>query len=338
MKLKSNVLHIVHVAACLLLLMACKPSVPEQYIQPDDMEDLLYDYHVARGMASTAGTDNSYQQHLYFEAVLKKHGVTHADFDSSLVYYYTRADRFSEIYKHVQDRLGDEAMDLGASSSEVERFTTQSLTGDTADIWEGNRQLMLLANRPYHLYQFSQKADTSYHAGDSFMMTMNNTYLSQKSNKQAIVYLAVTYQNDSTISQYMMLSNYGPFKMNVPAYEERVKDIRGFIQLGYRDLEAKSDEMCLLFLDQIRLIRFHKQKGASSDDGTPAKTDAPAPADTARSSNDTIIQRHVRKLGERPVPADAGMTRKDGMDDDEILRLRKMGKLNVNPNRKPIKR
>ena len=34
-----------------LLLMACTPTVPKQYIQPDKMEDILYDYFVSQGIA-----------------------------------------------------------------------------------------------------------------------------------------------------------------------------------------------------------------------------------------------------------------------------------------------
>ena len=34
----------------LLLLSACKPKIPKEYIQPDEMEDLLYDYYVAQGL------------------------------------------------------------------------------------------------------------------------------------------------------------------------------------------------------------------------------------------------------------------------------------------------
>jgi len=40
------------VALGLLLLMACTPSVPSDVIQPGDMEDILYDYHVAKAMGS----------------------------------------------------------------------------------------------------------------------------------------------------------------------------------------------------------------------------------------------------------------------------------------------
>ena len=189
--------HLMLLVLGLIFVAACTPSVPEQYIQPDDMEDILYDYHVSQGMAvkETGGTD--YYRNLYFKAVLEKYGVTQEEFDSSLVYYYTRADKFISMYKNVQERLTEEALVRGASVSEVNRYTSTSLSGDTADIWEGQRTAVLMAQRPYHLMQFYQKADTSYHAGDSFLMTFGSHFLSQGRNRTTTLYVAVTSENDS---------------------------------------------------------------------------------------------------------------------------------------------
>ena len=92
------------VVGIVLWLVGCKPGTPSEYIQPDEMEDILVDYHMAKAMAEHADEEygnRSYQQALFIEAVMQKHGVTKAEFDSSLVYYYRRADRFTEIYEHI---------------------------------------------------------------------------------------------------------------------------------------------------------------------------------------------------------------------------------------------
>ena len=63
----------------LMLVVACKPSVPSEYIQPDDMEDILYDYHLALAMSrQKGGTEMDFNRSLYFQSVLKKYGVTEA--------------------------------------------------------------------------------------------------------------------------------------------------------------------------------------------------------------------------------------------------------------------
>ena len=255
--MKSKAIHIVLVAAAALMV-SCKPSVPSEYIQPDDMEDLIYDYHVAQGIAMQQDGSQDYNRRLNFELVLKKHGLTQAQFDSSLVYYYTRADRFQEIYKHVLERLNNEAEKYGAAVSEGP-IKAASLSGDTADVWKGNRALMLLNDRPYHLYQFAQKADTAYRAGDSFMLSMNTTWLMQQGNRQATVYLAITYANDSTVKQYSTVSSSGNTTLRIPYCKERVKEIKGFVMCGMRPSTDDTNSLCVLFVNNIQLFRFHNK-------------------------------------------------------------------------------
>ena len=255
--MKSKAIHIVLVAAAAFMV-SCKPSVPSEYIQPDDMEDLIYDYHVAQGIAMQQDGSQDYNRRLNFELVLKKHGLTQAQFDSSLVYYYTRADRFQEIYKHVQERLNNEAEKYGAAVSEGP-IKAASLSGDTAEVWKGNRALMLLNDRPYHLYQFAQKADTAYRAGDSFMLSMNTTWLMQQGNRQATVYLAITYANDSTVKQYSTVSSSGNTTLRIPYCKERVKEIKGFVMCGMRPSTDDTNSLCVLFVNNIQLFRFHNK-------------------------------------------------------------------------------
>ena len=255
--MKSKAIHIVLVAAAAFMV-SCKPSVPSEYIQPDDMEDLIYDYHVAQGIAMQQDGSQDYNRRLNFELVLKKHGLTQAQFDSSLVYYYTRADRFQEIYKHVQERLNNEAEKYGAAVSDGP-IKAASLSGDTAEVWKGNRALMLLNDRPYHLYQFAQKADTAYRAGDSFMLSMNTTWLMQQGNRQATVYLAITYANDSTVKQYSTVSSSGNTTLRIPYCKERVKEIKGFVMCGMRPSTDDTNSLCVLFVNNIQLFRFHNK-------------------------------------------------------------------------------
>jgi len=137
--------------SAVLTMASCKPTVPSRYIQPDDMEDLLYDFHVAQAMADESGKnleERNFNQTLYFAAVLEKHGVTKAEFDSSLTYYYIRADRFNEIYKNVAKRLSEDAMELGASEGEVNRYAKLNNNGDTTDVWTGPLSVMLLPYAP----------------------------------------------------------------------------------------------------------------------------------------------------------------------------------------------
>lgn len=281
----------------LVLLSACTPKVPKEYIQPDDMEDILYDYFVSQGIAQEEGMEHTsrvmdYRRELYFEAVLKKYGLTRAEFDSSLVYYYTRSDRFLKIWKKVQERLGDAAIEYGASAGEVETFTASTLTGDTANIWNGVFSQVLVPYAPYNRLQYHLQADTAFRKGDSFMLAWNSNFLYESGSKDAVAYMAVKYKNDSIVSTVTHFSVDGSTQLRIEGCDELVKEIKGFIYLG-QGYETSST-MKMLIVSNIQLIRFHKQKNVPKEP-EPQKS----VADSLSEVPDSLRPRHHR-LGERP--------------------------------------
>ena len=251
------------VAVCMAMLSSCKPRVPSRYIQPDDMEDLLHDLHIAQAMANEAAHKEGslgYQQNLYFAAVLEKHGVTKAEFDSSLTYYYVRADRFSDMYKHVVDRLSNEAMALGASEGEISRYANlNSANGDTTNIWAGALSAVLVPYAPFNLFTFEQKADTSFRKGDSFMFIANTDYIFQSGSRNVQACIAVRYDNDTVVSRTSSMSSSGITQIRVPELAGRqATDIRGFIYMAVE--KEPTTVLKLLSIKDLQLIKFRKQQ------------------------------------------------------------------------------
>ena len=292
--------HIIVFMASVLCIVSCKPGVPKEVIQPDDMEDILYDYYVSQGIASMPGPQSGsedYKRDMYFNSVLNKYGVTRAEFDSALVYYYTRADRFVEIYKSVQERMSEEALNLGATEGEVERFTAmQSLSGDTASIWEGMKSARLMPQAPYNKMQFVQKADTSFRKGDSFMLSFKSNFLYQGGNKDALLYLAVKYTNDSIVSQTTHFSVSGINQLRINSVDLMPKEIMGYFYLGQG--YEKSSDLRLLSISDIQLIRFHKKKEEGAEDKT---LETPIEPDSIRQKKDSIRRAQQHKFGVKPT-------------------------------------
>jgi hypothetical protein len=252
-------LHLAIVAAAVMVfLSACKPQVPPEYLQPDEMEDLMYDYYVSQGISNSRAGTTDYDRRYNMQTVLKKYGLTNDDFDSTLVYYYNHMELMNEIYSRIQKRLGDEAILLGASEGEVERFTTQSVSGDTTDVWEGKRNLLLYPQAPFHIYQFRQRADSSYHAGDSFLFAYGSTFLVQSGSRNAQVYLSFTYDNDTIITRNYAVPASGKGVVRVPEEDHALKELRGYIIMNRRDQHMEND-VCMLFLDNIHMLRIRKK-------------------------------------------------------------------------------
>lgn len=252
-----------HIAVLMMLvcwmLSGCKPTTPSQYIQPDEMEDILVDYHLAKAVAQEDGRyeDLSYRQSLYYQAVLQKHGVTEELFDSSLVYYYTRADRFAPIYHHVLDRLQDSAAILGASEGEIGRYATLNANGDTANIWTGRKSLILMPTPPYHRVDFAIESDTLFRAGDTFLMQFMSDYLYQSGTKEGMVYLVVEYP-DTVMVRESRFTYSGLIQVRMDIRRnECPKAVRGFFHVG--GAQEQSTILRLLFVNNIQLIRFHQK-------------------------------------------------------------------------------
>ncbi len=271
------------------LFFSCKPSVPRHIIQPKEMEDILYDCHVAEAMASLEyGEEADYNSRLYRLGVLKKHKVTEAEYDSAMVYYTRHADRLHAIYENLVKRLGDEALALGADANDINSFTVEA--GDTANIWTAGNDLVLTTTPPYNYAGMFVEADSSYHRGDRFIFSCDAQFLYQDGLRDALAHIAVRYANDSIATRMMRMSSNTRFNLEVPNTDSLgIKSVRAFVLL-MKDRRSSETTVKLLSLKNIRLIRFHPQKKEEKKDnqnGTPTPSPA-SPAPAAAATSDTV--------------------------------------------------
>ena len=296
----------------LLGMTSCKPGVPRQYIQPSKMEDILCDYHIAQGMGQTAAgseEQRNYKIRLYEDAVFRKYGVTRAEFDSSLQFYYKRSDWFRKIYERVSDRLNQQALTYGASQGELSLMTL-SASGDTADIWTDRKAMMFMPMAPYNKYQFTVKADSSFHQGDHFLLSFNSSFIFQEGTRDGIAYLAIVYENDSVATQMHRIGSSGNTQMRMGNSSNlSVKMLKGFFYLGRGMMESKST-LRLMFLNNIHLIRFHKRDG-EQEDNTPVG--GQRVMDGGRKQIDSLRSGAQQRMGDSLLPPRKGVT-SNGVD------------------------
>jgi len=253
--------HSVTLLLIALMMVACKPTVPSEYIQPDAMEDILYDYHIGQAMGkSDYGAKGDYERNKLFVAVLKKHDITEADFDSSLVYYYSHIDRLQAIYRRVNERLAAEAKGLGTAIGELNQYSKYSTTGDTANIWRQTSELLLVPRPTMNCFNFKVKADSTFRLGDSFMLQFLSQFVWQGGAKDAVVCVRTAYEGDSVIQTFMHINNNGLTQLRIPYNRTlKVKELRGFVYLTDNNNDA-TDMKKLMSVSQIQLIRFHNKE------------------------------------------------------------------------------
>lgn len=289
------------------VLVSCKPQVPGKYIQPDDMEDILYDYTLADGMGMTSGVTTA-DVLGYRIAVLKKHGVTEAEFDSSLVYYTRHADRLHKMYENISRRLENEASSQGAT---LAFDSSTDLKGDTASVWNGPSSLVLIPNQPYNMYQFRVKSDSSYHAGDHIMLRFDTQFIFQDGVRDGVAVLAVTFGNDSTAEQSCHITMSNHFQLEIDDSNRKgIKDIRGcFVLLRQNSSNSSLTTLKLMSVQNISLIRMHVKEAppAPKADADSSKV-VRQPADTARRmtvDSSRMAEPPHRLLPGQKIPASA---------------------------------
>lgn len=248
----------------LIALSACRPGVPNEYIQPGDMEDILYDYHIADGLADRSNNHYELTKREYRLAVFKKHGVTEAQFDSSLVYYTRHTEELHKIYENLADRLKEDAQSLGASEAEVNKYRTYSANGDTTNIWTGDRSVVLVPNPLYNSSSFDIVADTTFHKGDVLILNFSSNFIFQDGMRDGMVVMAVTFGNDSIASQAMHVSSTMNYNIQiVDDHHLGIKEIRGYFLLNKSySANQSSTTLQLMSLSDIQLIRIHENKAA----------------------------------------------------------------------------
>jgi len=293
----------------LLLVMACTPTVPSQYIQPSEMEDILYDYHVAQAMARVEhpGEAGEVEKNRNFLAVLNKYGVTQADFDSSLVYYYSHLDRLKKIYTEVNERLSDEAKSLGADVGTMGHFSQYTANGDTANIWTGATDLLLIPKPTMNRFDFTVKVDTAFHRGDSFMFQFMTEFIWQNGMKDAVVCFVNKYEGDSIIQTVNHVAVAGLAQIRIPANKEnKLKEMKGYIYLG-RGNDMDDNTRKMMFISQIQLIRFHSKEVQNEPEIKTVQKDSIQPGNHPGGEKpDSAGDRNIGRLRHRTISPPSG--------------------------------
>ena len=211
-----------------LLVVSCKPTIPSEYIQPSEMEDMLYDYHISMAMVNREGYTDV-KQKAYKLAVMKKYDVSEEKFDRSLQYYMRHTEKLHDIYVDLTKRLENEARSQGASEGELAQYGNITSKGDTTDIWRGKRSLVLSPYAPVDRETFEIKADTAFHKGDRLLMSFDSQFIIQDGMRDAIIMMVVTYTNDSIITQYQHITSDSRNTLTIDTSDSlRIKNIRGY--------------------------------------------------------------------------------------------------------------
>ena len=132
MKRLFHTLTICMLTALLSIMTSCAPSLPDGVLSSKEMEDVLFDFHVAQALYETREFYSTESDIMALRAnVLKKHGLTQQEWDYSISYYCQHADELHKIYINLADRVERNVIALGGISQKEckEKRLTQQMYG-----------------------------------------------------------------------------------------------------------------------------------------------------------------------------------------------------------------
>jgi hypothetical protein len=92
---------------CITLFVACKPGIPKDIVQPNEMEKILFDIHVIDGYVSLIPTPDSAKKVTapMYKGIYKKYGIDSALHAKSMAYYYKHPDLLSKMYDRISEKM-----------------------------------------------------------------------------------------------------------------------------------------------------------------------------------------------------------------------------------------
>lgn len=270
--MKKLMICLVAVMALLFCVSSCKPSLPSGVLSKGKMTDILYDYHLALAMAHMDDNGDKGQSLAYREAVLRKHDVTSAEFDSSMVYYMRHTELLEDVYKDLTDRYNNEITAMGGSAKEGGEFANLSATGDTANVWNLATSMVFMPVKPFNSTSFDIKVDSTFHKGDRLMLDFDAQFIYQDGMRNGVAMLAVQFGNDSVAQRTIMIQSTQHYSVELSDADSLgIKSVKGYFMLMNDDNGtgvSSQTTLKLMFLEHIKLIRMHPQKPVAAPAGS----------------------------------------------------------------------
>ena len=280
MKRLFHTLTICTLTALLSVMTSCAPSLPDGVLSSKEMEDVLFDFHVAQALFETREFHSSESDIMALRAnVLKKHGLTQQEWDYSISYYCQHADELHRIYINLADRVERNVIALGGKSEGM-----QGEEADTANVWKGSPDILLMQQPPYNVWSYDITPDSTFQDGDNISLQCDTKFIFQDGYKSLSIIMVVTFSNDSISTMTTNLNRDGHCIVTLNNEKDRlhIKNIKGFFMLG-KNLDAvttkqTSTTLRLVSIRNIKLLHLHTNP-------PPPPAQAPEPADSTKTDS-----------------------------------------------------
>lgn len=242
----------------IILFISCEDR-PKNVLSRSEMENVLYDYHMMQGIINQLpGEERTEKAQDYINAVFEKHGITEAQFDTSIIYYNRHAEDLHKIYKNLKERYNAANEEIQIVNGNNDMMAIYETGGDTTNLWSSSSLYAFHHKSLLNKESFTIYADSSFHKNDQLIMTLTPLFIRESRDDYDIslcVGLSVMYTDGRHIGTTRTITNNGTQQLTLKTdAEKEVKSITGFFY--YR---GKKSTRNLCIVDNISLIRMHEK-------------------------------------------------------------------------------
>ena len=224
-------------------------KAPSGILSEKEMQRVMTDVYLAEAMIGidyNAYKSDSMKQALY-ESVFRKHGITQALYDSSMVWYGKNMDIFMGVYERMIKDIDMRVDALGDIQAEA-----VSSSRDSVDIWPRRTYLFLSPNMLFNGTNFDIRPEESYPSGSIFVLGMRVWGLDKHMKHYPELRIAVD-QGDTTITVTDQIRQDGYHEMTLRSVPvKKVKRVYGSIRLDNGGMNYYK-----VYLDSLNLMRYN---------------------------------------------------------------------------------
>lgn len=236
-------------------------SRPDYVLDEDAMVSLLTDVHRSEGLLELQQTNPEFSSNEKYKqavmaAVLVKHNVSRAQYDSSLVWYGQNLNNLVRVYNKVQKSIDEDIEyweNLNAAS--LEEFQI-SAVGDTVELWTVNNYHIFDETKLSSFRYWEIKSDSNYIAGDSIIWHLNIPHV--PSSHYLVATLSFYYGENKTVDYYKTAVINKDTSVNISLSSDTSQVFNSIIaSIGLlKDSTKVADSFS--FVDSISMVRIHK--------------------------------------------------------------------------------
>lgn len=223
------------------IIVSCSKR-PGGVLSDKEMRAVLVDMYLAESMVGTDYKEfgTAEQKEAVFTSVFRKHKITQAEYDSSLMWYGRNLDVYMKVYDLVLADLEAKRLAIGDIVPDV-----PVLNRDSVDIWNLNTLLVLQNNNRDKGIWFDFKPEDGYLPGSQFVLSMDVWGIDKNMNRFPQIRISVE-QADTTITCFSEITNDGLAEVMLKSLAAKaVKRVYGYIRLSGVDLLCAKDTLLL---------------------------------------------------------------------------------------------